>query len=220
MTIRGNTPLGEYRVQACADAGKAVSEDDEADNCLLSAGTILVTTQPDLRLSAVTLANAPVVVTPGGTIEIGAVVQNAGVGDADASTITFALVNAAGTVRSLNGTQAVPVLAGGTSTPTQTTVTVPSDTPFATYTARACIDAADDVPEASDANNCTSAAGTVKVAAVVQPKPDLIVAALTDAPTSVLPSETFTVDGDHQEPGRGRRATSRRRSSIWSAPTA
>ena len=49
------------------------------------------------------------------------------------------------------------------------------------------------MPEASDANNCTSAAGTVKVAAVVQPKPDLIVTALTDAPTSVLPSETFTV---------------------------
>ena len=60
VTIQGNTPLGEYRLQACADAGKAVSEDDEADNCLLSAGTILVTTLPDLRLSAVTLANAPV----------------------------------------------------------------------------------------------------------------------------------------------------------------
>ena len=128
-------------MQACADAGRVVSEDDEADNCLLSAGTILVTTLPDLRLSTVTLASAPVAVTPGGTIDIGAVVQNAGVGDAGASTITFALVNAAGTARILNGTQAVPVLASGSSTPTQTTVTVPSDTPFATYTARACIDA-------------------------------------------------------------------------------
>jgi hypothetical protein len=95
---------------ACRPAptpGKAVSEDDEADNCLLSAGTILVATLPDLRLSTVTLTGAPVVVTPGGTIDIGTVVQNAGVGDAGESTITFALMNAAGTARSLDGTQAV-----------------------------------------------------------------------------------------------------------------
>ena len=193
VTVRGTTPLGEYRLQACADAGKAVSEDDEVDNCLLSAATILIATQADLRLTTVTLANAQVAVTPGGTFGVGAVVQNSGVGDAGASTITFVLVNTAGVAKSLNGTQEVPVLAGGTSISTQTTVTVPSDTPFGTYTARACIDAAGTVPEASDANNCTSAGGTVKVAAVVQPKPDLIVTALTDAPISVLPSETFTV---------------------------
>ena len=150
-----------------------------------------MTTLPDLRLSTVTLGSAPVVVTPGGTIDVGAVVQNAGVGDAGASTITFALVNAAGTVRSLIGTQSVPVVPSGTSTSTQTTVTIPSGTPFATYTARACIDAAGVVPEDFDTNNCTNAAATVKVAAVVDLKPDLIVAALTDAPLSVLPSGTF-----------------------------
>ncbi len=217
LTIRGGTPLGEYRLQACADAGKAVSEDDEGDNCLLSAGTILVATQPDLRLSDVTLADAPVVVTPGGSIDIGAVVQNAGVGDADASTITFALVNAAGTVRILNGTQAVPVLASGSSIPTQTTVTVPAGTPFATYTARACIDAADDVPEASDTNNCRNAAGTVKVAAVVQPKPDLIVAALTDAPKRVVPSATFTVTATIKNQGPGASGVSTTKFNLVSA---
>jgi subtilase family serine protease len=217
LTVRGNTPVGEYRVQACADGGKAVSEDDEADNCLLSAGTILVATQPDLRLSTVALANAPVIVPPGGTIQVGAVVQNAGVGDAAASTITFALVNAAGTVRSLTGTQAVPVLAGGSSTATQTTVTVPSDTPFATYTARACIDAAGAVPEASDANNCTSAGETVKVAAVVEPKPDLIVAALTDAPVSVLPSETFIATATIKNLGAAASAASTTKFSLVSA---
>ena len=110
VTIPGNTPLGEYRVLACADAGKAVSEEDEADNCLLSVGTILVTTQPDLRLSTVTLANTQVAVTPGGTIEVGATVLNSGVGDAGASTITFALVNTAGAAKNLNETQAVSVL--------------------------------------------------------------------------------------------------------------
>jgi subtilase family serine protease len=217
LTIQGNTPLGEYRLQACADAGKAVSEDDEADNCLLSAGTILVTTLPDFRLGAVTLANAPVIVTPGGTIDIGAVVQNAGVVDADASTITFALVNAAGTARALTGTQAVPVLAARSSTSTQTTVTVPAGTPFATYTVRACIDAADDVPEASDANNCTSAAGTVKVAAVVQPKSDLIVAALTDAPTSVVPSATFIATATIKNQGEAASGTSTTKFNLVSA---
>jgi subtilase family serine protease len=217
VTIRGNTPSGEYRVLACADAGKAVSEDDEADNCLLSTGTILVTTLPDLRLSTVTLANAPVTVTPGGTIEVGAVVLNAGVAPAGASTITFALVNGAGTARSLTGTQEVPVLAGGSSTTTQTTVTVPSDTPFATYTARACIDAAGNVPEASDANNCTSAAGTVKVGAVVLPKPDLIVAALTDAPVSVLPSETFIATATIKNQGAAASVASTTKFNLVSA---
>ena len=149
VTIRGNTPVGEYRVQAGADAGKAVSEDDEADNCLLSAGTILVTTLPDLRLSTVTLAGAPVVVTPGGTISVGTVVQNAGVGDAGASTITFALVNAAGTARSWMD-RGGPVVAIGTSTSTQT--------PYGSVRhairdlhGRACIDGRAWWPEAFDA---------------------------------------------------------------------
>jgi subtilase family serine protease len=217
VTVRGDTPLGEYRLQACADSGKAVAEDDETDNCLLSVGTILVATLPDLRLSAVTLANAPAVVTPGGTIDIGAVVQNAGVGDAGASTITFALVNAAGTARNLTGTQAVPVVASGTTTPTQTTVTVPLDMPLRTYTARACIDAGGAVPEASDANNCTSAPGTVKVVAVVQLKPDLIVAALTDAPISVLPSQTFTATATIKNQGVDASAASTTKFNLVSA---
>ena len=157
------------------------------------------------------------VVTPGGTIDVGAVVQNAGVGDAGASTITFALVNAAGTVRSLTGTQAVPVLASGTSTSTQTSVTIPSDTPFATYTARACIDAANAVPEDFDANNCTSAAGTVKVVAVVQLKPDLIVAALTDAPISVLPSGTFIATATIKNQGVAASAASTTKFNLVSA---
>jgi hypothetical protein len=92
------------------------------------------------------------------------VVQNAGVGDAAASTITFALVNAAGTVRSLTGTQAVPVLAGGSSAATQTTVTVPSDIPFATdYTLRACADYEEIVAEVDEENNCAMAIGRIRV---------------------------------------------------------
>ena len=193
VTIPADIASGEYRVQICADPGNAVTEGDETDNCLLSAGTILVTTLADLRLSSATVVNAPVVVIPGGTVDIAAVVKNAGVADAAASTITFALVNTAGTARPLTGAQAVAVLGPGSSTPpTQTTVTVPLGTPFATYSVLVCIDAAAVVPEASDANNCTSAAGTVKVVEVIQLKPDLVVTDLTDAPLTVLPSGTFT----------------------------
>jgi len=194
VTIPADIKFGEYRLQVCADSGNAVAEDDETDNCLLSAGTILVTTLADLRVSSATVVNAPVVVLPGGTFDIAAVVKNAGVADAAASTITFALVNTAGTVRPLTGQQAVPVLGPGVSTSTtQTTVTVPLGTPFASYSALVCIDAAGVVPEASDLNNCTSAAGTVKVVEVIQLKPDLVVTdLLTDAPLTVLPSATFT----------------------------
>ena len=96
-------------------------------------------------------------------------------------------------------------------------MTVPSDTPFATYTARACIDAAGVVPEASDANNCTSAAGTVKVAAVVQPKSDLIVAALTDAPVSVVPSETFIATATIRNQGAAASVASTTKFNLVSA---
>ena len=82
---------------------------------------------------------------------------------------------------------------------------------------RACIDAAGVVPEASDANNCTSAAGTVKVVAVVQLKPDLVVAALTDAPTSVLPSETFTATATIKNQGVAASAASTTKFNLVSA---
>src|SRR5262245_56139355 len=192
FTLPAGVASGEYRVQVCADAGKAVTEDDEADNCLLSAGAIVVTTLADLRVGSATLVNAPVVVVPGGTFDIAAVVKNAGVADAAASAITFALVNTKGTARPLTGTQAVTLLGPGASTSTQTTVTVPLGTPFATYTALVCIDAAGVVPEGSDTNNCTSASGTVKVVEAIQLKPDLVITDLTDAPPTVLPSATFT----------------------------
>ena len=207
-TIPGGAESGEYRVQVCADSGKAVAEDDEADNCLLSAGTILVTTLADLRIGSATLVGAPVVVIPGGTFDVAAVARNAGVADAAASTITFALVNTAGTARPLTGAQAVPILGAGASTSTQTTVTVPLGTPFATYTVLVCIDAAGVVPEASDLNNCTSAPGTVKVVAVLQLKPDLVITDLTDAPLTVLPSATFTATATVKNQGAAASAAS------------
>ena len=73
------------------------------------------------------------------------------------------------------------------------------------------------MPEASDGNNCTSAAGTVKVAAVVQPKPDLIVAALTDAPTSVLPFETFIATATIKNQGAAASVASTTKFNLVSA---
>jgi subtilase family serine protease len=119
VSVPAGTVLGLYHLQACADAAAAVAEDNEADNCLVSAGTVNVTTLPDLVLSTVTLANAPVSVTPGGTITVNTVAKNAGVSDAGASTITFALVGPGGSTKTITETQPVPTLAAGASTPAQ-----------------------------------------------------------------------------------------------------
>jgi subtilase family serine protease len=73
------------------------------------------------------------------------------------------------------------------------------------------------VPEASDANNCTSAPGTVKVVAVVQLKPDLIVAALTDAPISAVPSQTFLATATIKNQGVDASAASKTKFSLVSA---
>ena len=46
VTIRPETPLGQYKLQACADKDKASPEVDEQNNCLTSTGNIQVTPTP------------------------------------------------------------------------------------------------------------------------------------------------------------------------------
>lgn len=165
LQARPETVPGLYRVQACADSGKVVVERNEDDNCKVSTGTVQIKALPDLIVTSVTVAGAPVTVARGGTLAITAPVKNQGFGDAGASTTKFVLVLTPGAapVKNLNGTQTVPALAAGAQSGPQITVGVYNDTPPGTYFVQACADNAKVVPEISNSNNCATSTGTVTV---------------------------------------------------------
>jgi subtilase family serine protease len=164
LTVRIETVPGTYRVQACADGGRAVAEGNEDDNCKTSSGTIRVTGQPDLVVTSLTVRNAPITVARGGSLVATTGVKNVGEGDALAVSLKFLLVNGPnGASKNLNGTQAVAALRSGASTTYSKTVTVFKDTPVGTYNVQACIDSTDIVAEASEINNCLTTETTVTV---------------------------------------------------------
>ena len=65
LEVRTETLPGQYKVQACADGGKDVSESNEDDNCLTSSGVVKVVGPPDLMVTQVTVRNAPLTVARG-----------------------------------------------------------------------------------------------------------------------------------------------------------
>jgi subtilase family serine protease len=164
LEVRDESLPGQYKVQACADGGKDVTESNEDDNCLTSSGFVKVVGPPDLVVTQVTVRNAPLTVARGGSLTITAAVKNVGEGSAAASTMKYILVDSAGVpTQNLNGTQAYPLLNSGSSTSIQKVVTVFLSTPVGVYTVQACADSTDVVKELSETNNCLSTTATVTV---------------------------------------------------------
>jgi subtilase family serine protease len=161
------TPPGLYKLQACADGGKDVTESNEDDNCLTSSGVVKVVGPPDLVVTQVTVRNAPLTVARGGSLTITAAVKNVGEGNAVAFTTKYFLVDTlTGATQNLNGTQAYPALNTGSSTSIQKVVTIFIGTPVGTYNVQACADSLDVVSEVSEINNClttTSNTATVTI---------------------------------------------------------
>jgi subtilase family serine protease len=142
-----------------------VTEANEDDDCLTSSGFVKVLAPPDLVVTAVTVRNAPLTVSRGGSLTITAAVKNVGEADAAASTTKYLLVNAQGT-KNLNGTLAYPLLHSGSSTSRSKVVTFFSDTQPGTYKVRVCADSLDVVAEgslAAENNNCLDSTTDVTV---------------------------------------------------------
>jgi hypothetical protein len=167
VKVRGETPPGTFRVEACADSGKIVSETNEDDNCNTSTGVLTVTPMPDLTVTSLTVPSPQASVVRGTTFVVNSTVKNQGAGSAGPSTTKFKLVpsGVASLPKTLGGTQAVPALGAGATqpSPTTVTVTVPLTTLPGVYVVQACADSAKTVAETSDSNNCTTSVGTVKV---------------------------------------------------------
>jgi subtilase family serine protease len=194
VTIRPETELGQYKLQACADSGKTSSEMDGQNNCLTSTGNIQVLPAPDLVVTSVTVPGLPTTVLPGAGLPITVVVTNQGTGQAKASTMKFVLVNTASSAeKNLNGTATIPIVPAGGSVTVQKTVTVYSDTASATYNVQACADSAKGVTESLESNNCGLADGVLTVLGPSAGHSDLVVTAVTDPPATALPSAGFSI---------------------------
>jgi hypothetical protein len=168
VTVPTSTPLGTYRLLACADDTKATAELDETNNCLALSARTLQVTRPDLQ--AVPLDNPPTTATAGQTIQVQDNTFNEGLVAAAASTTRFYLsvdsVKGAGDIL-LTGSRSVAALAAGSNSNGVTTVVIPSSTAPNTYRLLPCADDLNAVIETIEANNCRASVGTVVVSAQV-----------------------------------------------------
>jgi hypothetical protein len=176
VTIRTNTPVGEYKVQICLDSNKVVGETDEDDNCRTSSGKIVVNGLPDYVVAEVTVTNALPQVKRGAKVNLTTKVKNQGIGSAAKDSILkFDLVSttAGGPTSALTGTKTIGKLDPNESTALLTaSVTVANNAPLGTYKVRACADATDVLLESAtgplgttEQNNCTMTGTTVEVIA-------------------------------------------------------
>ena len=165
LTVRDQTPTGQYKAQACADDGNDVLESLENDNCLTSTAIVKVVGPPDLIVTVLTVKDAPLSVARGGYLTItAATVKNQGESDALPSTVKFLLVNTvSGVPKNLDGTKDYALIHPGSTSTQQRIVTVSADTPVGTYVVQACADALNVVAEASETNNCLTATGIITV---------------------------------------------------------
>ena len=203
LTVRAETVPGQYGMAVCADTGKVVTESDENDNCLPT-GLVQVTGQADLVVNKVTVTTDPPTVKQGDPIEISVVVRNAGLKDADASTLKFLLIPPSGTpTKNLKGTAAAPAVPQGTKVTVPAALSVYSDTVPGVYTVQACVDSKKVVDESSNGNNCTSATTQITVTGIPVSPADLAVVSLTEPPTLALPGDTLQLTASVQNGGTG-----------------
>jgi subtilase family serine protease len=151
LIIPSSMAIGSYYLIAKADAGSAVPETSEANNTALK----LVTIGPDLVVSGLGVASPA---RAGMTVLVTDNLTNQGGGDAGASTIRFYLSTnytlEAGDIL-LDGSRAVPPLAGGVMSAGGTQVMIPAGTAPGFYFMLAKADADGSVAETSETNNLT-----------------------------------------------------------------
>lgn len=165
VTIPAGMPLGTYFLLACADdAAPRVTEANEANNCVASAGTVQVTL-PDLVQTAI--GAPPATARRGNTFALSDTVANNSVLPAPATTTRYYLsvdqVQDTGD-RRLASVRAVPALGPGEQSTGTVTLTVPNNMAFGTYFLIACADdLAPRVAERDETNNCRASATTMQV---------------------------------------------------------
>jgi subtilase family serine protease len=188
VTVPTATPPGTYLLLACADDLKVVVESDEGNNCLASAGAVLVVL-PDLVEQSVSNPAGPF--RPGTALTVSDTVLNDSPVSAAASTTKYYLstdaVRNTGDVL-LAGGRSVPSLGPSATSSGSASVTIPATTPPGTYVLLACADDTKVVVEGNESNNCR-ASGT----AITVMLPDLVEQSVVNPGGPFRPGATFTV---------------------------
>jgi subtilase family serine protease len=198
VTFPNTTPPGNYYVCVKADSANAVTEADETNNTLCSAGTVTVP-QADLIMSVVSMTATAV--SPGTNVSLSNTAKNQGLFPAGTFTIAFHLsTNASygdGDDIIITQTRSVTSLAVGATSTATTTLTVPITAPLGTYYVCAMADSANTITESNETNNslCTATA-TLTVAL-----PDLIMTLVSPNSSSVNAGATFTVSNTEKNQG-------------------
>jgi len=149
--------------------------------------------RPDFAVTAI--GNPPATAVPGDSFTVSVTVTNLGLGAAvPTASVTTAVTKfylvAGSTKKNLKFVQTIPLpFAAGATQTDDVTVGVYSDTVPGTYTLQACGDGDGDFSEATESNNCKTAAASI----VVQDVPDLIISSLSNPPSSGLQGQPITV---------------------------
>jgi|GEM_PF-2783453 len=160
---------GAWRLLACADVAKKVTESSESNNCR----SVKLTVTP-LRADLVVSAAKPATTSPksGASLKVTVTTKNSG--KASAAKSSTRLVLSQDTKVSSNDTVlktlAVGALAKGKSVTSATTVTLPLVT--GTWHLLACADSAKKVAESSETNNCRATKLTLAGPTPPPPPPD------------------------------------------------
>jgi subtilase family serine protease len=168
LRIPPSTSTGLYRILAKADWDNTVAESSETNNIRASG---IINIGPDLTVSALT---APATAVAGGTISVSDTAKNQGGGTAGASTTRFywSTNTALDASDQVMGSRSVEPLAGGASTSSTMTLTVPATAGAGSYYVIAQADGSSEVTETTETNN-TRASAAIKVG------PDLVVTAVS-----------------------------------------
>jgi subtilase family serine protease len=188
ISIPSATPIGTYRLLACADDRAVVEETNETNNCRSSNAAILVT-QPDLVVTAV--SNPLAMATPGTRFSITDTTENIGPISAPTSNnrYYFSLDQTLSADDVLSpDSRAVAALAPGATSSGSRTITVPVSTPLNTYYLLSCADGFGGIPELVETNNCKASQTTIIVG-----WPDIVMTALANPPALAAPAGKFPV---------------------------
>jgi hypothetical protein len=190
LTIPPNTASGTYFLIACADAGNAVVEMNETNNCRTAGATIAIS-GPDLRVTAV--EDPPATGAIGQVITAGDTTQNQGQAASAATTLAYYLSTdtSRGADDVFLGTRTLAQLLAGSSQSGTAGLTIPAGTPGGVYRLLACADYPTSlVKETDEANNCLASAGTMGVDGGA----DLQVVLLGAPPASVIAGSSLQLD--------------------------
>jgi hypothetical protein len=163
LTVPDTVSAGSFFLLACADAGSAVTESEEANNCE-AAGSRVEIQLADLILTGVSHTGGPF--APGSQFSVTETTMNAGAAPTGRTSETrFYLstdpAKSDNDVR-LTGSHGVGNLAANATSTRTTQVTIPNGTPEGTYNVLVCADDTARVTESVEFNNCrVSDSGTI-----------------------------------------------------------